>query len=420
MTRSTHTPVLARRLVRFIAAMRRPCLSLVLGVATFCAANVFAGAREQALQIHNRVAGVPPSETVLLQMTAFIEAGQTAKAVSLAMDNDAFYSVVLKNMATPWTNREQTVFAPLNDYVATVVGLVRDEDDFRKLLYDDVLYVGKSGLGLPAYANSNNDHYEAIESKGLGLKDNLVRVAQSSVNGLPVDATAGVITSRAAAKAFFKAGTNRAMFRFTLINHLCRDLEQVHDTTRVPDFIRQDVSRSPGGDSRVFLNGCIGCHSGMDPMAKAFAYYDYEFDETADPDGLAGSIHYNTVGTTDPITGVRVEKKYLQNSTTFPYGYVTTNDDWQNYWRAGINSSLGWDSGLPGKGTGAKTMGMELSHSQAFASCQVEKVFKHVCLRKPANAADRSQIDTITSNFAASGYKLKQVFTDTADYCKGE
>jgi len=42
---------------------------------------------------------------------------------------------------------------------------------------------------------------------------------------------------------------------------------------------RQDVSRSPGGDSRLFLNNCIACHSGMDPMTQAFAYYDY--DETA-------------------------------------------------------------------------------------------------------------------------------------------
>ena len=217
-----------------------------------------------------------------------------------------------------------------------------------------------------------------------------------------------------------QAGTNRAMFRFTLMNHMCRDLEQVHDITRTPDYIRQDVSRSPGGDSRVFLNGCIGCHNGMDPMAKAFAYYDYEFNDVTDPDGLNGSLHYNASGMVDATSGNRVEKKYLQNSTTFPYGYITTNDDWENYWRAGINSNLGWDTSLPSKGSGAKSMAMELSHSQAFASCQVEKVFKQVCLRKPANAADHNQIATITSNFAANGYKLKQVFIDTADYCKGE
>jgi hypothetical protein len=87
------------------------------------------------------------------------------------------------------------------------------------------------------------------------------------------------MTTRAAAEAFFIAGTNRAMFRFTLMNHMCMDMEQVLDTTIAPDRIRQDVSRGPGGDSRVFMNNCIGCHAGMDPLAQAFAYYT--FDETA-------------------------------------------------------------------------------------------------------------------------------------------
>ena len=171
-----------------------------------------AGSREQALQIHNRVAGVPPTEAVLLQMTAQIDAGQTAEAVKIAMDNEAFYSVTLKNMATPWTNREQTVFAPLNDYTATIIGLVRDNADFRTALYDDVVYTSSAG-GLPAYSNSNNDHYVAIENQSVSLKDTLVRRTQSSLNGLPSDATSGVITSRAAAKAFFIAGTNRATSR---------------------------------------------------------------------------------------------------------------------------------------------------------------------------------------------------------------
>lgn len=389
---------------------------------TLAATDANAGSREQALQIHNRVAGVPPTEAVLLQMAAQIDAGQTAEAVKIAMNNEAFYSVTLKNMATPWTNRDQTVFAPLNDYVATIIGLVRDDADFRTALYEDVIYTSNAS-GLPAYSNSDNNHYQAIETQGVSLKDTLVRRTQSTVNGLPAEATSGVITSRAAAKAFFIAGTNRAMFRFTLLNHLCRDLEQVHDTSLVPDFIRQDVSRSPGGDSRVFLNNCIGCHNGMDPMAKAYAYYDYEFDINGDPEGVNGAIHYNGEGTLDPDTNSRVEKKYRINSSTFKPGYVTTNDDWLNYWRKGQNSYLGWgwnSPALTGTGTGAKSMNMELAHSKAFASCQVEKVFQNVCLRKPADASDRAKIEEFTQNFAAHNYQLKQVFIDTADYCKGQ
>ncbi len=243
----------------FFHSLVRRLPRLGLFTLALTAAYAAAGPREQALQIHNRVAGVPPTDAVLQTMAARISANDLAGAVNIAMENEAFYSVTLKNLATPWTNRDRTVFAPLNDYTATIIGLVRDEADFRSALYDDVIYTS-SAPGLPAYSNSNNAHYEAIEAQGISLKDSLVKRAQSAVNGLPAEATSGVITSRAAAKAFFIAGTNRAMFRFTLMNHLCRDLEQVHDTSLTPDFIRQDVSRSPGGDSRVFLNNCIGDH----------------------------------------------------------------------------------------------------------------------------------------------------------------
>ena len=40
------------------------------------------------------------------------------------------------------------------------------------------------------------------------------------------------VGSLAAAAMFFVAGTNRAMFRFTLMNHLCTDLEQVQERMR--------------------------------------------------------------------------------------------------------------------------------------------------------------------------------------------
>jgi hypothetical protein len=223
------------------------------------------------------------------------------------------------------------------------------------------------------------------------------------VSGLPEGATAGVMTTRAAAEAFFVAGTNRAMFRFTMLNHLCRDMEQVLDTSRAPDRIRQDVSRSPGGDSRIFLNNCIGCHSGMDPLTQAFAYYNFDPGQ--------GRIQY-TPGVVQP--------KYFNNDATFQHGYRTPNDEWINYWRAGQNALLGWDTQLPGSGAGARSMGQELANSTAFARCQVEKVFRNVCLRSPVNGADRAQIDSMVGSFRSGGYRLKQVFAESAAYCMGD
>ncbi|MEP0175260.1 MAG: hypothetical protein ABJH28_08390 [Paraglaciecola sp.] len=379
-----------------------------------------AGSREQAKRIHDRVVGIPPTADVLDEMTTYIDQGKVTDAAYLAMENSAFYSVTLKNWVTPWTNEEADVFAPLNDYTATVIGMIRDDVDFREILSGDILYVADNTVNAPAYSVNSNAHYQALDDLDADLKEVLQATTQSSVTGLPANASAGVMTTRAAAKSFFKDGTNRAMFRFTLINHMCTDLEGVKDTTRSPDRIRQDISRSPGGDSRIFNNSCIGCHSGMDPLTQAFAYYDYEYDLESDPDGEYGALQYNTSSLIDPDTGTQVQSKYHINSNNFPFGYVTHDDSWSNYWREGLNKNLGWNESLPDSGNGAKTMGQELANSQQFASCQVTKVFENVCLRSPQDATDRAEISAMTSTFTNTGYNIKQVFADSADYCKGE
>lgn len=401
-------------------ALKACSVSLLIALTVAFPATANAGAREQAKRIHDRIAGVPAATSVLNLMESHISDGNSIKAAEIAMDDSAFYDVTLKNFAAPWTNEAMTPFVPLNDYTATVIGMVRDNADFRKILSADVLYIGDSGLGLPPYSTSDNAHYIKLEESGKSLRDNLQRVNQSTYNGLPSSATAGVITSRAAARAFFSAGTNRAMFRFTLINYMCRDLEQVSDVNLPPDRIRQDVSRSPGGDSRVFLNNCVGCHTGMDPMTQAFAYYDYDYNQDTDPDGQLGRLVYNTVNDVDPDTQSRVQGKYHINSTTFEPGYVTPDDQWDNYWRKGANRRMGWDSSLPGSGSGAKSLGEEWGHSEAFAECQVKKVFKNVCLRPPSTNNDHSQVNTMVASFKSHNFNLKQVFAESAVYCAGE
>jgi len=374
------------------------------------AGTAYAGPREQAKRIHDRLAGVPPSDAVLQLMEAEVDPGQPGSALDAAyraMTNPNFYNVTLKNFAAPWTNRERSVFVPLNDYIATVVGMIRDEVPFNTLLSADILYVGPATL--PPYSNFNNNHYEQMEAQSVDMMTGLTRTTQSAVTGLDPGATAGVWTTRAAAEAFFIAGTNRAQFRFTMLNHLCNDMEQVHDVKRTPDRIRQDVSRSPGGDSRLYLNNCIGCHSGMDPLAGAFAYYT--FNETT------GGMEY-TPGVVQP--------KYFNNDTNFEPGYRTTDDSWMNYWREGQNQFLGWDPMLQGAGNGAKSMGEELANSEAFASCQVKKVFKAVCLREPENSADRAQVDQMVTSLmnvsprSGMPYSMKQTFAEAAVYCMGQ
>ena len=383
--------------------------ALALAIASFASvqqASADPVSRAQAKRMYDRLVGTPPTPALLDDLESRVAADKVAAGLYMldksSPRSSQFYTTTLKNFATPWTNRDQTVFAPLNDYVATVIGMVRDDVDFRTVLSADLVYTGQ-GIS-PAYSTTNNDHYVAMESNNADLRVVLQPTTQSSLNGLPPNATAGIITSRAAAEAFFIDGTNRAMFRFTLLNHLCHDMEQVHDTTRPPDRIRQDVTRSPGGDSSLFLNNCIGCHSGMDPMAQAFAYYD--FDETQSK--LV-------------FTDGQVQPKYLINSDNFKSGYITTDDHWENRWRLpGKNTVLGWagQDGTIRSGNGAKTLGEELANSDAFAECQATKVFKTVCFRSPSDQADRDQV-TSSANGFKSGGNLKRVFAETAAYCAG-
>ena len=382
------------------------CVSLLLAL------PAQAGPNEQARRIYERIAGVPPTAAVLTSMANAITAqpGQAGlvAAAAIATQAPTFYNVTIKNMVIPWTNRDQTVFAPLNDYAATVIGMVRDDVPFNTALSADILYT-VNAPGLPAPSNASNAHYATAEANGVDLSTALKASTQSATYGTPTAATAGLLTTYGAESAFFINGTNRAMFRFTMINHFCNDMQTLMDTTRPTDRIRQDVARSPGGDSRVFLNNCVGCHSGMDPMAQAFAYYNFA--------GTVGTV--TNTGTMQYTAGM-VQPKYLINAANFPFGFVTPDDSWSNRWRAGINASFGWSPSLPGSGSGAKSLGQEWESAAAFASCQVTKVFTAVCFRAPTNTADTATVATITQNFISGGYKLKQVFQQSAAACPGQ
>ena len=179
--------------------------------------------------------------------------------------------------ACPGPTATQTVFAPLNDYAATVIGMVRDDVPFNTALSADILYISDAASGLPAVSTANNNHYAAAETNGVDLQNDPGEDhAVGYLRHPDRRRTAGLIT------------TLRRRIGLLYQRHQPRNVP-LHDDepplqrhadgdgyTRPSDRIRQDVARSPGGDSRIFVNQCVGCHSGMDPMAQAFAYYNYD------------------------------------------------------------------------------------------------------------------------------------------------
>ncbi len=124
---------------------RRAGAAVVVLTFALVAASAVAGPRDQAKRIHDRLIGVPPSAAELGVMETMVINGDALGAAMRAMDHPLFYSSALKNFITPWTNEEQTVHAPLNDYTATVIGIIRDNRPFTDVLTGDVVYVGGAG-----------------------------------------------------------------------------------------------------------------------------------------------------------------------------------------------------------------------------------------------------------------------------------
>lgn len=352
-----------------------------------------AGDRELAWKLHNRIAGVPPRMDVLNQMTSMIAQGDAEGAAYLAMENPNFYNVTLKNWIKPWSNRDQTPRVAFNDYVATILGIIRDDVSFDKILYDDILYVVDNG-NLPAYSNTDNQHYQNAENQRLDFMNTLVVRRQSDLTGLPSSAVAGVTTTRSSGENYFQAGTNRRVNRFIFMNYLCKDYEDLHDIT-VPDFrVARDVERNPGGDSRTYKSRCVGCHAGQDALRGAYAYYNFG----------NGRLNY---------TQGQVQGKFNQNNY-FPQGFVTTNDAWINLWATGQNSTLGWRGN--NSGTGAQSLGLMFSQTKAFSSCMARKVFKLVCMKEAKSSEDVAFVNQEAISFE-SGYNMKRLIAQTSAGC---
>jgi len=381
------------------------CSALIFTLGIASVSVSIAGPREQAKRMHDRLAGVPPTEAVLSSMATMIQNGDAIGAAMQATNHPSFINTTIKDWATPWTNRDQSVYRDLNDSTATVMGMVRDDVPFDQILYADTVYIGSADATNDAYAVDNNDHYVDLQNRRRDLSDPVMLIAmnQSALNDqLAANQTAGIMTTRGYAEAFLVAGTNRAALRFATLNFMCMDMEAFRDKSAYPDRVRQDVDRSPGGDSKIFMNDCLTCHAGMDGLAGAFAFYDFDEEATR--------LVY-----TDGV----VQPKYLNDAGVFPTGFATTGDSWVNYWRSGQNSWVGWNSPNNGVGRGAKELGMELAQTRQFSECQVKKAFEKVCHRSPNGAADVQAVTNIANSFEANNRSMKRVFAETAAYCMG-
>jgi hypothetical protein len=354
--------------------------------------------REIAWKLHNRIAGVPPAKSVLDQMERDIAGGKPEQAAMTAINTPTFINIVMKNWVKNWSNREQSNRVDFNDHTATLIGIIRDNIGFDQALYGDVYYTVNGSN--TAYAANSNGHYKSAEDQRLDFSDPNILVKDSQVSrlGLPANAVAGVVTTRASAEAFMSAGTNRRINRFTFMNFLCNDYEQLHDITVPQQWISRDVDHAPGGDSRTFLNKCVGCHAGQDSMRGAWAYYDYS---------------NNTVAYTPGLVVRKINANVLYSA-----GHMTVDDSWDNQWAIpGSQNQTKLVFKGQTAGNGAKALNMMFAKSEGFANCMAKKVFELVCMKEPVNTDDKVFVQAQARAFESTGYKMKDLIVKTSVGC---
>lgn len=411
--------------------------------------------RTRAANIYNRITGVkaPIDSQILKDMEARLNANDSIGAAALATDDSSFYNLTLKQFGAKMSTRDESITSGLSDFVATVIGIVRDDRSAKELLTGDYTYIVNEALVPQAVRNiglgnnqtvqtritlanpisteenllKSNDHYELIDRFRVDLKTvltrregqpNLVRetrrgdqgvvVAQPVITNNP-DA-AGVLTSRSFLGAHAIAGTNRRLVHFAFREFMCIDITQWADSSAPDVRVGRDVSRAPGGDVSFYLTSCKTCHSVMDGFRAAFAPYDYDGgnqfsinllfpnQDGARRDGGAGSI---------------VHEKYARGSEAFPAGYITRDNSWVNFARFGSNAEyFGWRGNNIELGAGANTFGRLLADSKAFSSCMVKRVFRSICNRE----LNSDELDMLNSEVASfeSDYNLKKVFQRVA------
>lgn len=425
--------------------------SLIIAVAMGLAAPAFADEISQAYRMHRRLAGVNPSKTILDKMVEAIKGGRPQDAALIAIDNDEhsfFYNSTLKKFFNPWLDEEASNAIPLSDASATLIGMTRDSKSFQQIFSSNLVYVGEGFTGELATRirrpePGNNLHYQAMEREGVDLKKHLVPIRQTDVlfdpeqrmagdPGVP----AGLLTSRGWSSMYYQAGTNRAPVRFLLKNFLCQDIDAFHDTTVPDDEVRRDPDRAPGGESHVYNDKCKGCHAGMDPMSRAFAYLDWDdarrrmvyskpkadtaFDKVLCAQGAEVTLTADS--TYEDKLRCSVAKKYMNNRDTYPAGYVVKDDKWKNFWTGGNNARVGWPAkkGDVISGEGPKSLGIMFTQTKAFPRCMAQQVMGHVCLATSFESQIiQDKLTRLSDSFVANNFDMKKLFAETAALCMG-
>lgn len=357
---------------------------------------------------------VPIDDARVVQMEALIRAGNLRGAAAIASKDPLFLDIQIRDTAREMSDRDETVRAPITDFVASFIGIVRDSDttSAKEMLTGNFFYRVDPAIiaTLPAGATirqnetadilTSNNHYADLVTRGLSPQAVLIRQTPQRIstraNNVETAVNhpdpAGLISSRGFTGAHAIAGTNRRMVEYSFREFMCLPMSEFADASAPDDRVARDVTRTPSGSVNLYLTTCKACHGQMDGFRGAFAFLDF-------------TNNGQRIGTT-------VVAKMNRNQTEFPQGFVTTDNSVINYATLGKNvDQLGWRSALTANGMAG--FGKMLADSRGFSRCMVERAFKRVCRRTPLSA-EIPLVRSLADQFETDGYHMRRMFENVA------
>lgn len=386
----------------------------------------------RAQAIYTRISGVstPIYNPALKQMADKLNLNDGVGAAEIATQDPNFFNITVKDFASKMSNREEINTVPLNDFIATIAGFVRDRLDAKRLLYENIVYVADpTKAAVPSSVEmdmvKSNNHYAALSSDHFDLSKVLIPSTQKVFNGASVvdnPTPAGLLTSRQWLASHAIAGTNRRLVEYTFRQFLCLPLEKVADSTGPDNVVGRDIDRFPGGSHSKFITTCRACHTVMDGFRPAFAHFTFSNNIVKHSMlvGAAANADEEMATTRMEQMPLYVAKKMNHNDSVFPEGMQVTSDNWVNNARFGSNAStFNWDRT---SGKGVQQFGQMIANSKQFPICMTKRVFASVCRREPASS-DQSVISEIATEFSTlQNSDLRWLFQRvvTAPECLGE
>lgn len=350
---------------------------------------------------------VPIDDSRLVQMESLIRAGNQRGAAAIATQDPLFLDVQVRDLGRKMSTRDESVRAPMSDFVATLIGVVRDSDTVsaKQLLTGNFYYrvdptIATANTIRQADADfvNGNNHYVDLTARNLSPAAVLIQqTPQLAMKGgviVPHPDPAGLITSRSFIEAHAVAGTNRRMVEYSMREFMCVAMTDWADSGGSDERVSQDVTRTPGGSVNLYLTTCKSCHSGMDGFRGAFAFLDF-------------TNNAQTFTANNTVVG-----KMTRNATEYPQGYRLTDNSVQNFAILGKNADqFGWRSST--SGVGISSFGKMLADSRGFSRCMVRRAFKQVCRRSPL-VAEESLVRSLADQFETDGYHMRRMFENVA------